>query len=220
MSEDIRRESPLVQFIAAERDVSQPTDAGVQLCERAFMGHINLRGDPSDKAFLKAVEGVVGIGLPLEPNTVADGPKATVLWLGPNEWLLLTQPDQQAGMAQALRDALGDLFAAATDLTGGQTVINLRGDHARDVLSKGCTLDLHPRVFGPGRCAQTHLAKAVVFIRQLDDSPSFDIIVRRSFADYLALWLKDAAQEYGLAVITWPTEGLGATVADSLEERP
>ena len=73
-------------------------------------------------------------------------------------------------------------------------------------MSKGCTVDLHPRVFGPGRCTQTHLGKAVVLIRQLDDSPSFDIIVRRSFADYLGLWLKDAALEYGVSVVPQPAD--------------
>lgn len=206
MSEGIRRETPLVQFNAAELGVKQPDGAGVQLLERPFLGHINLRGDSADETFLKAVEGVLGVGLPLEPNTVVENGELTAIWLGPNEWLLLMPPDQEAKMAQALQSALDDLFAAVTDVSGGQTVINIRGHHARDVLYKGCTIDLHPRVFGPGRCAQTHVAKALVLIRQLDDSPSFDLIVRRSFADYLALWLKDAAQEYGLAVIPSSTQ--------------
>ena len=166
-----------------------------------FLGHLNLRGDPADQALLAAVEGVLGFGLPLEPNTVAEAGELAALWLGPDEWLVLTPPGQEAGLAGALRDALGDVFAAVTDVTGGQTVINLRGASVRDVLAKGCTLDLHPRAFGPGRCAQTLVAKAMVTVRQVDESPSFDLIVRRSFADYLAQWLEDAAQEYGLAVI-------------------
>ena len=80
-------------------------------------------------------------------------------------------------------------------MSGGQAVVNITGAHSRDLLAKGCGLDLHPRAFGPGRCAKTILAKAGVIIRQVDDSPSFDVIVRRSVADYLARWLEDAAQE-------------------------
>ena len=38
-------------------------------------------------------------------------------------------------------------------------------------------------------------------LRCVDDSPSFELIVRRSFADYAALWLQDAAMEYGCAVV-------------------
>ena len=93
------------------------------------------------------------------------------------------------------------MHTSVTDVTGGQTVITLRGPSARDVLAKGCPLDLHPLVFQPGDCAQTLLGKANVIIRCVDDSPSYELIVRRSFADYAALWLHDAALEYGCAVV-------------------
>ena len=201
MSDEVRQKSPLVQFLTAKRTASRPASVGVELKERAFLGHLNLRGDPADQAFLDAVQRVLCFSLPLESNTVAERGELAALWLGPDEWLVLTSPGRENGLAAALRDALGDLFTAVTDVTGGQTVINLSGTHVRDVLAKGCTLDLHPRAFGPGRCAQTLVAKAMVTIRQIDDSPSFDIIVRRSFADYLARWIEDAAQEHGLAVI-------------------
>ncbi|PYV90442.1 MAG: sarcosine oxidase subunit alpha [Acidobacteria bacterium] len=194
----LRRESPLVQFNGAEPGKSQNERIGVQLCERPFLGHLNLRGNPADLAFLQGVERVLGFALPLKPNTVAESRELTALWLGPDEWLLLTPPDREAGIAQALRNSLGNLFFAIIDISSGQTVINIRGNQARDVLAKGCSLDLHPRHFYPGCCAQTHIAKATVLIRQQDHSPSFDLVVRRSFAEYLALWLKDAAQEYGL----------------------
>ncbi len=216
----IRRETPLHEFNAAEvgRDqvgacapvnsgsAATPAAGGVQLRERPFLGHLNLRGDPTDEAFRGAVREVLGIGLPLEPNSVAADPEATALWLGPDEWLLLTPPEQKAGIAQGLEDACVGTFAAVTDVSGGQTVINVRGHRARDVLSKGSPVDFHPRAFGAGRCAQTHLAKAMVIVGQLDESPSFDIIVRRSFADYLARWLKDAAREYGVLVVE-PSSG-------------
>ena len=189
-----------MQFNAAEPSVSQSDRIGVQLSERPFLGHLNLRGNPADLAFLQGVERVLGFGLPLKPNTVAESRELAALWLGPDEWLLLTPPDREGAIAQALRDSLGTVFLAIVDISSGQTVINIRGNLAREVLAKGCSLDLHPRHFYPGRCAQTHIAKATVLIRQQDDTPSFDLVVRRSFAEYLALWLKDSAQEYGLVV--------------------
>ncbi|MCH8090580.1 MAG: sarcosine oxidase subunit gamma [Chloroflexi bacterium] len=201
MSDQARRESPLAEFLAAPRKADPATGAGVQISERPFLGHINLRGDPSEKRFLEAVEGAIGVALPLEPNTVAEGGEISALWLGPDEWLLLTPPDRQRDVVLTLKAALGDTFAAVNDLSGGQTVVRIQGTHARDVLSKGCPLDLHPRVFGPGQCAQSHISKTMALIRQIDDTPTYDVIVRRSFADYLARWLEEAAQEYGLAVI-------------------
>ncbi len=74
--------------------------------------------------------------------------------------------------------------------------MRLAGARARDVLAKGCTIDFHPQVFQAGQCAQTALAKANVLIGLLDASPTYEIIVRRSFADYLERWLRHAAREY------------------------
>jgi sarcosine oxidase subunit gamma len=86
------------------------------------------------------------------------------------------------------------------DVSDSRAVITLSGPRALDVLAKGCPLDLHPRVFSPGRCAQSLLAKAHVLLHRVDDAPTFEIYVHRSFADYLWTWLEDAAAEYGMAV--------------------
>ena len=62
----------------------------------------------------------------------------------------------------------------------------------RIALAAGCALDLHPRMFRAGCCAQTLLAKVPVILDQLDGSPTFHVLVRASFAAYLADWLVDA----------------------------
>ena len=51
-----------------------------------------------------------------------------------------------------------------------------------------------------GQCAQSHLAKAPILIGQIENQPYFELIFRRSFADYLWTWLEGAAAEYGLEV--------------------
>ena len=82
-------------------------------------------------------------------------------------------------------------------MSANRTVLELAGPRAREVLTKGCSLDLHPRAFGPGRCAQTALARTQVILEAaprphgLPASP----LVRRSFAAYLAAWLLDATAE-------------------------
>jgi sarcosine oxidase subunit gamma len=193
MSSPTRRESPLSQFAAEASGKS-----GVQISERPFQGHVNLRGDVGDDAFLEAAGGALGCSLPLAPNMVAGGAGLKVLWLGPDEWLIITAPDGESTIVASLEAALGDMHSSVTDVTGGQTIIRLSGPSAGDLLAKGCPLDLHPRVFGPGRCAQTLVAKAMVTMMHVDDAPTFDLVVRRSFADYLRAWLQDAAQEFGL----------------------
>ena len=194
------RQSPLSAFFAtAAGDAAD--GAAVGISERPFLGHLNLRGDPGNGGFTGPAAGVLGFRLPAEPNTTAGEGGLLALWLGPDEWLVVTPPDAQASLAQSLETAFDGVHASVADVTGGQIVITLSGPSARDVLAKGCPLDLHPAVFGPGDCAQTLLAKANVTIRCVDDSPSFELIVRRSFAEYTALWLHDAAMEYGCAVL-------------------
>ena len=52
----------------------------------------------------------------------------------------------------------------------------------------GCSLDLHPSVFPPGRCAQTLLARAQVILYR-PERARLRLLVRPSFADYLRAWL-------------------------------
>ena len=201
-SSEMRRGSPLVEFLAEHAPVETDESRGVEMGERAFWGHVNLRGDGTDEAFQAGVESVVGTRAPIEPNTVSRVGDTLIAWLGPDEWLVISPPDIKDGLSAKLEETLTGLHVSVNDISGGQTIIRLRGTHARDLLSKGCPLDLHPRVFGAGQCAQSHIAKSNALIIQVDDRPTYDVIVRRSFADYLARWLNHAGMEYDIAVVT------------------
>ncbi|WP_440997415.1 sarcosine oxidase subunit gamma [Arhodomonas sp. SL1] len=214
---EIKRESPLVgQTDAVAGNRAGAADAGVTLFERPFLGHLNLRGDPGSPAFINACRQVLGVAPPTVANTVSEGEDVVVAWLGPDEWLVMTPPDRQGPVGDALREALAGEHYAVTDVTSGQTVIAVDGDHAREVLAKGTPLDVHPRAFGAGACAQTVLAKASVFLRVIRPGEAFEVVVRRSFADYLWQWLRDAAGEYEPAVLA-PQPAL-ETNAGAMEE--
>jgi len=67
------------------------------------------------------------------------------------------------------------------------------------VLVKGTALDLHPGVFTAGAAAETRLGQTGVILLAVDGSGAdYRILVRSSFARYLADWLLDAAEEYTL----------------------
>ena len=44
---------------------------------------------------------------------------------------------------------------SVVDVSANRTTLELSGPPAREVLEKGCPLDLHPRAFGPGRAVST-----------------------------------------------------------------
>jgi len=207
-------ESPLETADRSILGVGDGRPAGVVFEERKFHGYFNIRLDTQDNAALSAVQTAVGVILPLVPNTVSSSRTNSVFWLGPDEWLVVCDPDQHAAMGAGLSSALEELHSAVNDTSGGQTLIRLSGARALDTLSKGCTLDLHPRAFAPGMCAQTQIAKTAAVIRPCpSNQPCFDIIVRRSFADYLWHWLRNAASEYGARVAALPSSDRAAPAA-------
>ena len=157
--------------------------------QKIHAGHINLRGDAQDRTFAEAVAGVIGQDLPVQANTV--GPSThRAYWLGPDEWQIVSDPDRTAGLVQRLEEALAGLHVAVNDISGGQVVFQLTGAEVPSLLARGCPLDLNPAVFGVGRCAQSGLAKANVLLGCIDAAPVYEIIVRRSFSEYLERWLR------------------------------
>jgi sarcosine oxidase subunit gamma len=196
------RSGALARLAPAPVAVPARRDSELLLFEYAIPGQIGLRGDAFDPRFGDACRAALGSALPVAANTVTVDAALAVLWLGPDEWLVVTPPGQETALLEALERSLSGLHAAATDVTGNRARLRLVGPGARQTLMKGCSLDLHPRRFGPGRCAQTSLARAQILLYQLDDTPCYDLFVRRSFAEYVWAWLDDAMAEYGGRSIT------------------
>jgi sarcosine oxidase subunit gamma len=179
--------------MAARLAAGSSGEQGVVLEEVALESILNLRGAPDDARFRDAVRAVIDAELPLEANTFSRAGALRVLWLGPDEWLIAGGwPDA----ARRLTAAVAEFHASVTDLGAAYAVLELRGRRACEVLAKACPLDLHPRAFRPGQCAQSILARTQGIVMLEDDAPVFRLFVRRSFAGYLAEWLLDAMEEY------------------------
>ena len=200
MADLMIRQSALAQLGLDGRARAERGEAGVALAEKPFRAIVDLRGNPEDADFLGSAQGALGLDLPLTPNTATTQGKTTALWLGPDEWWIVT-PDPAADHAARLRTTLAGVHAAVTEVGESRCCIEVSGPKARDLLAKACPLDLHPRSFQPGTCAQSHLAKAAGLIHQTTDEPAYDLYVLRSFAEYLWHWLEDAGREYGVAVV-------------------
>lgn len=188
------RHSPLEGFAAAFAQAATTTNGAVSLAELPFLAQLDLRADPADVALQAALGAVLGVHLPTAPNSAVDasGGERHVLWLGPEEWLVIDRPGTEAALEARLRAALQGGRGSVVDVSANRTTIGLAGPAAREVLEHGCSIDLHPRIFGPGRCAQTLLARAGVILLAVSAEPEYRILVRPSFAAYVATWLLDA----------------------------
>jgi len=191
MPDLFQQQSPLVQIDLGDVKGNAPA-----IREVPFLGYLNLRGRSSDTAFLAALLKVLGCEPPIEANTMVESGDHRIYWLGPDEWLLITPTGKQGQVQSELRKALDGVFSSVVDNSSGLTLVEVAGENAGPLLATGCPFDLHPRVFKPGQCAQTRLAKAGMTIAPMRDGTGFGIIIRRSFADYLLLWLQDAARVF------------------------
>jgi sarcosine oxidase, subunit gamma len=193
MAETLTATSPLEGW--RERFAQLP--ATVKLSEEPFVAMVDLRADPDGPAAARA-SALLGVELPTTPSTCVSDDTITAIWMGPDEWLITAGTRSAATLETQLRAAV-DEDGAAIDVSAQRTTLRLSGRDARDVLAKGCSLDLHPKVFRKGTAAQTMLGLAGVVLVALDDAGTdYRILVRSSFARYLAEWLIDAAEEFGV----------------------
>ncbi|MGU9951921.1 MAG: sarcosine oxidase subunit gamma [Gammaproteobacteria bacterium WSBS_2016_MAG_OTU1] len=147
---------------------------------------INLRGKTDDDAFMQAVQNSLG-ALPVVANTTTSINNGVIFWLGPDEWQVRFHSPPAAEVLSSLRQSLTNVHAAYNEISDYYTVIRIAGEQARDALAAACPLDLHK--LQSGSCAQSHYAKAAVLLYQKDDTPTFDLQVRWSYAEYVWQYL-------------------------------
>ncbi len=194
----IERRSPAAHL--AERFASVGSADTVVLREVPFLAQVELQVDPGEERCAARTAGeFLGCALP-EPGRWSGNGQPHALWSGPGWYLIVdgnaTGRGLAAGLAAAVGGEYGAQCASVVDVSAQRTVLELSGPLARDVLAHGCDLDLHPREFGPGNYTHTLLAKATVGLQQLDATPTYRVLVRASYADYLVTWLLDAMHEY------------------------
>lgn len=172
------------------------TDESVRIQPVGFRSVINLRGDASDDGFMTAMDETLSVKLPSAANRWTGDDRRAAIWLGPDEWLIVGPDGEAAAVEEAIRKARPeDPWLSVVDVSHNYTALLLSGMGVRELLAKGCPLDLHPRAFGAHDCAQTILARTRVLLRAMDDQRSIEVWVRNSFAGYMARWLLDASAE-------------------------
>jgi sarcosine oxidase, subunit gamma len=189
------RVSPAAQLRAAFETGSVP--GLVQLSEVAFLTMVGLRVNRNSDAGQRM--GTVTGGLPAACGLVSGTRDTWVLWLGPEEFLVVAPAEAHESLGgdliQALREALDDGEGQVVDVSANRTTFELTGPRSRAVLEKGCSLDLHPRTLKAGTALSTEIGNIPVVLWKTGEE-SFRIFPRASFADFLGRWLLDAMREY------------------------
>ena len=141
-----------------------------------------------------AVEDNLAVAWPKKTGAVASG-RVDIICVGPMDWLVLAaDPDAISRLHQFDTLFQGSTFRA-TNVSQALIRIQIGGTEVRDLLAKGCSIDLDPPLFPPGRSARTRFAGMPVIVRCVRHS-TFELIVTLSYADYFLSWLDDATLEF------------------------
>jgi methylglutamate dehydrogenase subunit D len=201
---DVAAESPLhLQEHSGFEGLLRPVGSGdgVIVRDRSDLELVAVAARKGQEGALAArMEAAYGLRLPFGPKRVGSELLAAI-GTGPGTWLLtrdLASGAERGLLAGELSAALAGL-AAVTDQSSGYAALRIAGPKARDTFAKGLDIDLHPRAFGSGDAAVTTCSHIGVTLWQLDEAPTYEIVLFRSMAGSFWHWLSDSAGEYGLA---------------------
>jgi sarcosine oxidase subunit gamma len=135
---------------------------------------------------------------PAASPAIASGPEIRFVWSGPGQWLALAEHS-----ATGLEARLAPLtaFAAVVDQSDSRVMLELSGANVRDLLAKGMALDLHPRAFKTDDAAVTSVSLIVVQFWQVSDTPTYQLLVTRSYFLSFWRWLAASAAEFGAELL-------------------
>jgi len=122
----------------------------------------------------------------------------------PGRWMVLSAPAAAGVAAAGWQSAVGHT-AAVVELSSALTALHLGGRGVRQMLARGCRLDLDPGVFAPGVAAATLIAQVSVTLAALRDG--LLLLTPTSTAQYFEEWLASTGQPFAL------TRQPGVTVA-------
>ena len=178
-----------------------PTPAEVTFAEFPLTDAWNVQGDAAEPRFAEAVRWLFDVTLPAAPNTTEKSSALTVLWLGPTSWLLVANGASGLADFASRRDVINVAGGALFDVGASRVAWTISGPYAATVLAKSCPLDFHPRVFAEGACAQSVFGHVNALFYKRDATPSFTVMVARSFARDVWRTLCVSAAQYGYDVL-------------------
>ncbi len=169
----------------------------ISIEERDLVGKINLRGNSTDKEFMKNVGSVLDLVLPIEPNVRVSNNNISIIWLSPNEWLIETPKAKTEKVLMLLKSSLNPQKTAVTDVSFNRTILRLEGDHVFTLLSKYLVINLEKALKTNYSVAQTIFIKIpVLLIKNNSDNRtnSIDIHLNRSHTKYIYELLIDGCK--------------------------
>ncbi len=132
-----------------------------------------------------------GVTPPLKPLSSASEGARAALWMGPDEWLLISDESVDE-LGPKLEAALAGVFHSLVDISHRQVALEVSGPGAARLLSATVPIDLDLSAFPVGMATRTLLLKAEIGIWRVE-AERFRLEISRSFGPYVAAVLTSTA---------------------------
>ena len=175
---------------------SEINQGGVIVKEISPIMKINLRG--KKREFLTNIGKNLNLLLPTEANTSTISDKLTAIWLGPDEWMIITNDLVKKDTNEyQLNDLLfNDIskknLGAVIDVTDQFVQLEIKGKNIYEIFSAGSPFDFNEFRDKKGSSVQTILNHIDVIVHNKGDQ-IVNLFVRRSFSKHLWSWINDSA---------------------------
>jgi sarcosine oxidase, subunit gamma len=167
-----------------------PASARFNLSEAAPAARFILRGG---EAVRVSCGMAFGAELPSRLGRAGESAGRAALWLGPDEWLLITDGADADNVGETLDSVLEGTAHSLVDVSHRQIGLIASGPAAARVLNAGCPLDLDLKAFPLGFATRTQFDKVEIVLWRRAET-TFHIEIWRSFAPFLAASLAEAAR--------------------------
>ena len=133
------------------------------------------------------------LDLPLENLKVTANKEIRILWNAPRAWLVISS---KKNIISTIKDKCDDKNFAVTDISHSRAVIQIKGLQAKEVLKKGCPININE--IQVNNCAGTVFNGITVMVDFVNNNPdTFNLLALRSFGETFYHHITDAALEFG-----------------------
>ena len=133
------------------------------------------------------------LDLPLESPKVTMNKETRILWNAPRTWLIISS---KKNIVSSIKDKCDNENFAVTDISHSRAVIQIKGLQAKEVLKKGCPININE--IQVNNCAGTVFNGITIVVDCVNNNPdTFNLLALRSFGETFYHHITDAALEFG-----------------------
>jgi heterotetrameric sarcosine oxidase gamma subunit len=133
------------------------------------------------------------LNLKNESLNVSSNSDTRILWNGPNNWLLVSHKKE---LLKEILEKFDEANFAITNLSHSRTIIELEGEHAKEVLKKGCPYNFNE--LKKDNCLNSTFNGMSITVDLLNNNPNkIRIFTLRSFGESLYHSITDSCLEFG-----------------------